>query len=169
MKKTGKCASMKCEQGIKAGKYIPMKCEQGVKAESKIHEETGHFIYNMISIGVICLAAMAAVLMLLGFRPYIVLSGSMEPALHVGSICMVNTKAEYDDIHVGDIIAYEAGNGALVTHRVITITAQGMETKGDANEVSDGITTTKENFHGKTIGSIPGIGYIVKSVKDIFR
>ena len=138
MRKTGKCASMKCEQGI--------------KAESKIHEETGHFIYNMISIGVICLAAMAAVLMLLGFRPYIVLSGSMEPALHVG-----------------DIIAYEAGNGALVTHRVITITAQGMETKGDANEVSDGITTTKENFHGKTIGSIPGIGYIVKSVKDIFR
>ena len=158
MRKTGKCASMKCEQGIKTGKYIPMKCEQGVKAESKIHEKTGHFIYNMISIGVICLAAMAAVLMLLGFRPYIVLSGSMEPALHVGSICMVNTKAEY-----------EAGNGALVTHRVITITAQGMETKGDANEVSDGITTTKENFHGKTIGSIPGIGYIVKSVKDIFR
>ena len=37
---------MKCEQGIKTGKYIPMKCEQGVKAESKIHEETGHFIYN---------------------------------------------------------------------------------------------------------------------------
>ena len=77
MRKTGKCASMKCEQGIKAGKYIPMKCEQGVKAESKIHEETGHFIYNMISIGVICLAAMAAVLMLLGFRPYIVLSLSL--------------------------------------------------------------------------------------------
>ena len=148
----------------KAGRVLHRKTEESRGIHAGMVK-----ICNYISVAVICLAAVAAILLLLGFRPYIVLSGSMEPQIHVGSICLVNTEAGYDDIHVGDIIAYEAGNGALVTHRVITITAQGMETKGDANEVSDGITTTEENFHGKTVGSIPGIGYMVKSVKDIFR
>lgn len=93
-------------------------------------------------------------------EPRIVLSGSMEPKIHIGSICFINKKVPYDKIKTGDIIAFKAGKNTMVTHRVISVTNSGFETKGDANKVSDGISTNKTNYRGKTILSIPYAGYI---------
>ena len=93
-------------------------------------------------------------------EPRIVLSGSMEPKIHTGSICFINKKVPYDKIKTGDIIAFKAGKNTMVTHRVISVTNAGFETKGDANKVSDGISTNKTNYRGKTILSIPYAGYI---------
>lgn len=93
-------------------------------------------------------------------EPRIVLSGSMEPKIHTGSICFINKKVPYDKIKTGDIIAFKAGKNTMVTHRVISVTNSGFETKGDANKVSDGISTNKTNYRGKTILSIPYAGYI---------
>ena len=59
------------------------------------------------------------------------------------------------------MIAFETANGSLVTHRVIKIKDGMMETKGDANQVTDGFTTTKENFRGKSVFSIPIAGYVI--------
>ena len=84
-----------------------------------------------------------AILLLAGIRPYVVLSGSMEPVIRTGSLCFVYRRADYEDICTGDIIAFHVQGGNLVTHRVIAVTEEGLETKGDANELSDGITTTE--------------------------
>lgn len=46
----------------------------------------------------------------------------------------------------------------MVAHRVIAISEEGMETKGDANEYSDGIAVRKENFCGKIVCTIPKLG-----------
>ena len=54
----------------------------------------------------------------------------------------------------------------MVTHRVISILEEGIETKGDSNEISDGISTTEENFCGKTLFSIPYIGYILSYLQQ---
>lgn len=120
---------------------------------------------------IVCIAFFAVLLIvhifrLLGFVPYIVVSGSMEPKIHVGSLCIVNTKYKYDDIIEGDIIAYESVNGRLVTHRVIGIEESGFETKGDNNVLSDGITTTIKNFVGKTIFSVPKFGYLFQYIQS---
>lgn len=64
-------------------------------------------------------------------EPRIVLSGSMEPKIHTGSICFINKKVPYDKIKTGDIIAFKAGKNTMVTHRVISVTNSGFETKGD--------------------------------------
>ena len=64
-------------------------------------------------------------------EPRIVLSGSMEPKIHTGSICFINKKVPYDKIKTGDIIAFKAGKNTMVTHRVISVTNAGFETKGD--------------------------------------
>ena len=96
-----------------------------------------------------------------GLRYYVVLSGSMEPAIHTGSLGIVNTKAEYEKMEQGDIVAYENALGTRVTHRVEAVTAEGLVTKGDANEISDGISVTEENFIGETIGSVPYVGYML--------
>lgn len=108
----------------------------------------------------------ALMLFLCGVRPYITMSGSMEPEIKTASMCFVNTQAAYEDIQEGDVIAFEISTGNLVTHRVISVTDAGLETKGDANEVSDGISTTKANFRGKTLFSIPYIGYVVKYLQQ---
>ncbi len=99
------------------------------------------------------------------FRPFVVLSGSMEPEIRAGSICFVNVRASYDEIEEGDIIAFRSSTGMSVTHRAVAVTEAGVETKGDANDTSDGITTTGENFIGKTTASVPYLGYGVMFLK----
>ena len=120
-------------------------------------------IINGISSAVtyLILAVIVAMVVLLacGVRPYITMSGSMEPAIKTGSLCFVNTKADFYDVEEGDVIAYESASGGMVTHRVIDKEDGLLETMGDANDVSDGFTTSYSNFRGKTIFSIPYAGY----------
>lgn len=121
-------------------------------------------IINLIIDGIvlfICIFIGAVYLMqFAGIHTYIVRSGSMEPAIQTGSLCFIQTKYDYDDIVVGDVIAYELGN-RLVTHRVVQTTSEGMITKGDNNDIRDGLTTSKENYIGKNMFSFPYLGYVL--------
>jgi len=114
---------------------------------------------------IIVLGLIFLLLYALKIKPYIVQSGSMEPNIHVGSICFINEKVPYEDIKVNDIVAFKS-NGLKVTHRAIAITEAGIETKGDANESSDGISTTKENYMGKNMFSIPKLGFVVNNIQN---
>ena len=117
-------------------------------------------IFANLPIAVAFLVLIAYVVLFVnGIKPYIVLSGSMEPNIHTGSVCFVDTNVKYEDILVNDVIAFETKTNALVTHRVINITSHGFETKGDNNNSSDGISTTQSNFRGQTLFSIPYLGY----------
>jgi len=93
----------------------------------------------------------------------------MEPKIQTGSLCFVDTNVCYEEIKEGDIVAFQTFTGSMVTHRVVSVTENGLETKGDANKVSDGVSVTQDNFHGKTIFSIPYIGYILSSMKQIYK
>lgn len=104
-------------------------------------------------------------LFFLVLRPYVVLSGSMEPAIATGSVCLVNIRADYDEIREGDIVAFRSSTGMPVTHRALAVTEEGVETKGDANDVSDGITVTQKNFIGETVCAVPYLGYAVMFLK----
>ena len=85
-------------------------------------------------------------------------SGSMQPDIPTGSLCFINKKAKYEDMKVGDIIAFKINSNAFATHRIVSITNEGFETKGDANNVIDNIITTKDNYIGQNIFSIPYVG-----------
>ena len=85
----------------------------------------------------------------------------MEPAIMTGSLCFVNTNAEYADVREGDVIAFRSAMGTVVTHRAVAVTEHGVETRGDSNRVSDGITTTEENYVGETMASLPYAGYVL--------
>ncbi len=99
-----------------------------------------------------------------GINLYIVRSGSMEPEILTGSLCMINMKYPYEKIQCSDVIAFESGN-TLVLHRVIQRTDEGLITKGDNNQVDDGKTTTEENYVGKNVGVIPYLGYFVSWIQ----
>ncbi len=106
-----------------------------------------------------------------GIRYVYVKSGSMEPAIPTGSLCMIHAKAERGDIRTGDIIAFSLGEANLpVAHRVMEITEQGCRTKGDANRSADPWQVEFDDIQGKVIGTVPYAGYIVsffQSVKGV--
>ena len=102
---------------------------------------------------------------IIGIKPYVVMSGSMEPNIKVGSISFVNTRYPYEKIQVGDIIAFKR-EAIFATHRVVEITEEGFKTKGDANNVADGRIVSEEEYVGKNILSIP-IKYVGKNILSI--
>ena len=44
------------------------------------------------------------VLGLLGLRPFVLRSGSMEPLYPTGSLCLVDTRKSVADLEVGDVV-----------------------------------------------------------------
>ena len=114
---------------------------------------------------ILILGVLFLILFAVGIRPYVVISGSMEPAIHKGSLSFINTHSKYEDIKLGDIIAYQAATGDKVTHRVSEVTEEGLKTRGDANSVDDVAPTTESNFLGKNIFSIPMLGYAVGTLQ----
>ena len=124
------------------------------------------FIVNTAIFLLIGVIAAYFIAFVMGYHPYITISGSMEPVIHTGSVCYVDTNVEFDDVKKGDIVAFQTVDGAAVTHRAITVTEDAIETKGDANDVSDGYTTTRDNYLGVTIFSIPYLGYGVKYLQQ---
>lgn len=122
-------------------------------------------IIDVIMTIILLVGSALVLLYILGIKPYVVLSGSMEPTISTGSVCFVNEKVKYENMKVGDIVAFKIPTGASVTHRIINITEKGFETKGDANDNSDGVSTTKQNFLGKNLFSIKKIGFMVEFIQ----
>lgn len=123
-------------------------------------------ICNLISTLMIiaCLAITAALIAprLAGREAFAVMSGSMEPYYHVGSIVYVDKDISPEEIQVGDPITFRKADTAVATHRVIAIDQEARQftTKGDANEVQDMAPVSFDNVIGKAGMSIPLLGYI---------
>ena len=62
-------------------------------------------------------------------------SGSMWPALKEGDLVLIKG-VDKQELKVGDIIVYENKKGFTI-HRIIELNEETLETKGDANNISD--------------------------------
>lgn len=93
-----------------------------------------------------------------GFRLYQIMSGSMEPTIHVGDA--VVTK-EVPELNVGDILAYENGQ-AITVHRVIKVYTEGdkrmYEAQGDNNNAPDQGLIMPEQVKGKVVFTVKKAG-----------
>ncbi|MFZ5376114.1 MAG: signal peptidase I [Patescibacteria group bacterium] len=129
------------------------------------------FISNLVSwmvaIFIVVVAGMLALSKFntpLKLRVFAVLSGSMEPALNVGSLVIVKDQAEYK---IGDIITAVPviGSNKTYTHRITGIVNREdrvlYQTKGDANEEADPELAEQKRVIGKVIFHIPYLGKIV--------
>ena len=111
---------------------------------------------NIIFIIASLILITAGVMIFAHIRPAVVVSGSMEPVIHTGSLILIDEDCR--DIRKRDIIAFDAA-GVLVAHRVHEITDAGIITKGDANETPDPGVLAAASVKGKVIAWIPYIGY----------
>lgn len=126
-----------------------------------------------ILVAVVVLLAIALVgVRVVGLQPYVVLSGSMEPAYHVGSLIYVKS-VDYKDLKVGDPITYMVSQDTVVTHRIIEVLVDEEDpntiryfTQGDANDVPDGMSVHYKNIIGKPVFSIPYLGYVSNYIQN---
>ena len=106
-------------------------------------------------VGIVCL-----VLVLLGYRPFILVSPSMEPLYTKGSLVWADTRPTLDEIEVGDVLVYRASSGNLVMHRLVGHNLL----QGDANNVAQEVALDKTNYVGRAAFSLPWLGDAVAAV-----
>lgn len=100
-----------------------------------------------------------------GYSVLEVVSGSMEPTIHVGDMIVIDTTAS--DFKVGNVVTFTDDNGAFVTHRIIRIEEDLFITKGDNNNSEDeGIASSR--IVGKYVKRIPNMGRVVAAFKNPF-
>ena len=133
-------------------------------------------IWNWVStvlVGIVVLLAIALVgVRVVGLQPYVVLSGSMEPTYHVGSLIYVKS-VDYKQLQVGDPITFLISENTVATHRIIEVLPDEEDpdtlrffTQGDANDVPDGSSVHYKNIIGKPVFSIPYLGYLSDYIQN---
>ena len=97
----------------------------------------------------------------LGYKPFIVLSGSMEPIIKIGDLVIIKD-CPIEQLKEGDIIAFRNGT-SVITHRIVEITEEKNEkviiTKGDNNSSEDRYPVVYSDVEGLYIYRIPKIGH----------
>jgi signal peptidase I len=100
---------------------------------------------------------------------FVVMSGSMEPAIRTGSIISVREEEEYgiDDIITVDIPERTADT---FTHRIVEEIEEDGETKyitkGDANETEDPEPVSEDLIIGSLFFKIPYLGYLINFARQ---
>ena len=129
-------------------------------------------ISNLIVIIAIILAMLLVGLKFFGFQIYTVVSGSMEPTYHVGSLIYVR-EVDTNTLKVKDPITFKLGDNTIATHRIVEIvpneqdsTKYSFRTKGDANEDIDANLVEPNKVLGKAYFTIPYLGYLATYIQS---
>lgn len=120
----------------------------------------------------VTLAVLLAGVRLVGMQVFTVLSGSMEPTYHVGSLIYVK-KVDYQELAPGDVITFLLDEDTVATHRIVGVVPDEEDpsvlryrTKGDANEAEDGSLVHYKNVIGTPVFTIPGLGYLAAYIQS---
>lgn len=116
---------------------------------------------------IVALVVVLAILLVgsrfIGLKPFTVLSGSMEPKYHVGSLIYVED-VDPAELAVGDPLTFSI-DGTVVTHQIVDIIESDdpsdvrFVTQGLTNNMTDGEIGVKDII-GKPVFTIPYLGYI---------
>lgn len=130
-------------------------------------------VWNAVSTVLVVIIAVVALLLvsfrIFGLKGFTVLSGSMEPTYHTGSVIYVKS-ADADSLKEGDVITFCLSGKTVATHRIIEVVEEDgnvqYRTKGDANDVADGSLVKPANVIGTPIFSIPFMGYALSYIQS---
>lgn len=104
-----------------------------------------------------------------GYKPFIVLSGSMESEIFRGDL-VITKIIEPEDLKKDDVIAFRDAENTVTTHRIIDIVENNgtkyFITKGDNNNSQDKNLVEYSDVEGLYITRIPGIGSMMNSLSQ---
>ncbi len=138
--------------------------------------ETIKKIWNSITTILVALVAILAILLagvrVTGLQVFTVLSGSMEPAYHTGSLIYVK-EVDYKTLDAGDVITFMLDEETVATHRIVGVVPDETDasvlryrTKGDANDAEDGKLVHYKNILGTPVFTIPYLGYVANFIQN---
>ena len=133
-------------------------------------------IWNGFTTALVAAVVVLAVLLvgarIAGLRVFTVLSGSMEPAYHVGSLIYVKD-VDYTELEPGDVITFMLDESTVATHRITEVVPDEEDssvlrfrTKGDANDAEDGSLVHYKNVIGTPVFTIPYLGYVANYIQN---
>lgn len=133
-------------------------------------------IWNVVTTVLVAVVVILALLLvgvrLFGMQVYTVLSGSMEPVYHTGSLIYVKN-VDYRDLKEGDVITFMLDEDTVATHRIVGIVPDEEDpsvlryrTKGDANDAEDGSLVHYKNILGTPVFTIPKMGYVANYIQN---
>ena len=142
------------------------------RKREKIGEGRGRRVVRgaqLALVGAVSLAAVSMLaLVLVGYRPLVVRSGSMVPTFRVGDVAVADwIDAQY--LRPGDVVSFRDGErGESITHRVRAVHSDGaviaVETRGDANRKSEYWTARPNELVGRVVGRVPGVGTVLSAI-----
>lgn len=104
----------------------------------------------------------------LGYKMYVIISGSMQPELDIGDIVVVK-KINPEDLKKEDVISFRKGQ-TIITHRIAEVqkTDESLKfvTKGDNNNTDDKDLVTTKEIEGLVVNKIQKLGKIVLMLRD---
>ena len=104
-----------------------------------------------------------------GYKPFIVLSGSMETEIYIGDLVIIK-EIDASELKVNDIIAFREADNLVTTHRIINIVEMNgdlyFETKGDNNNTKDEGLVSADSIEGKYHSKIPDIGNAILFIQQ---
>ena len=119
------------------------------------------WIVVILALAVLIMTVTSKRTSIFGYRMYLIMSGSMEPTIHVRDAIITK---EIDTPQTGDVIAFENG-GIITVHRIIQEYTEGdnklYQTKGDNNSGIDSGLVQKSQVKGKVICNMPLLGRTV--------
>ena len=134
-------------------------------------KKLGDIITTSLVAIVVLLAVFLVGARVIGLQVFTVLSGSMEPVYHTGSLIYVK-EVDAFDLEMGDVITFMLNEDTIATHRIVEIVPDETDssvirfrTKGDANNVADGSLVHYKNVIGTPIFTIPYLGYVASYIQ----
>ena len=136
---------------------------------NKVIKKVMNVLSTVLVVVVVILAVLLVGLKFVGLTPYTVLSGSMEPKYHVGSVIYVTKVDDPNTLQVGDPLTWK-NQGVTVTHQIVE---KGTDEKG-LYFVTQGLgvgavkdpKAYAEDILGKPLFSIPLLGYISNFIQN---
>ena len=132
--------------------------KRGILAAGRLLNAIGVII--MVIVVAACLSLVIP--RIAGYDTYVVVSGSMEPAIPVGSI-VYSEEVDPALLLPGDVIVFvdESRGPTPITHRVVVnnTDTQTIITKGDANQHRDVNPVTYDNVVGRVKAHVPRVGF----------
>ena len=107
---------------------------------------------------------------IMGYKPYIVKTGSMEPEIETNGFIIVK-KGKFDEVQIGDIINYKIDDANLsICHRVVSKNDDGtFTTKGDNNKVEDSWKIGEKEYVGTVKYKINWLGKVITNIQNNFK
>ncbi len=157
--------------GLAVAWYTVSGILEALEGEGGLHEAVERGLTRREALALAALVIVAGLLVyawsvgIMFWKPYAIVTGSMEPTLNRGDLVILEKPR---DIQVGDIITYRY-KGVPVTHRVIDVvgtvvgeTPDGYYiTKGDANAQPDPYKVRPDDIIGEVRYRLPLLGWPV--------